>query len=228
MKYAILRTAKLKSVQNIRSSLLHNFREIPTHNADPSLTPLNFSLPEMTNTESCMKIYENRMKSIKTPRKNAVLAVEYLLATSPDWWKESSKQQQDEWIWRNLLFLLHKHGEENLISFTVQYDETTPHISAIVVPEVDGKLNARAFFGGREKMSILQDSYALMMESFGLNRGIKGSKAEHKDIKQYYSEVNTHENLLKQLDELNERNRKLTQQLRRFQGMQQTDLGMGM
>ena len=34
-------------------------------------------------------------------------------------------------------------------------DEETPHIVAYVVPEVGGKLNARALFGGRDKLRPL-------------------------------------------------------------------------
>ena len=41
MNYAILRTAKLKTMGNIGGSLAHSYRMIETPNADPNLTPKN-------------------------------------------------------------------------------------------------------------------------------------------------------------------------------------------
>lgn len=39
-------------------------------------------------------------------------------------------------------------------------------------------------------MSEMQSSYARDMEEFGLERGLKGSKAKHKDIRKFYAELN--------------------------------------
>jgi hypothetical protein len=69
-------------------------------------------------------------------------------------------------------------------------DEATPHIHAYLVPlDEKGKLNCRALFGGREKLSKFQDSYALAMAPLGLERGIKGSRATHTEVKEYYAAV---------------------------------------
>ena len=66
-----------------------------------------------------------------------------------------------------------------------------PHIHAVIVPiDEKGKLNARGYFGGREKMRGMQDSFAKQMQPLGLERGIKGSKARHVDVKEYYSRLN--------------------------------------
>ena len=42
MKYAILRTAKIKSVGGIAGSLTHNYRTAPTPNADSERTHMNY------------------------------------------------------------------------------------------------------------------------------------------------------------------------------------------
>jgi hypothetical protein len=69
-------------------------------------------------------------------------------------------------------------------------DEATPHIHAYLVPlDEKGKLNCRALFGSREKLSKFQDSYALAMAPLGLERGIKGSRATHTEVKEYYAAV---------------------------------------
>lgn len=71
-----------------------------------------------------------------------------------------------------------------------------PHIHAYLVPlDEKGKLNCRALFGGREKLSKFQDSYALAMAPLGLERGIKGSRATHTSVKEYYAAVTTEPDL---------------------------------
>lgn len=203
--YAILRIAKHKTAQNLASSLKHNFREIPTHNANADITPNNghFSREFATlvnrhydcidTTHKAMDWFNQRLAQIAANgkiRSNAVLAVEYLLTASPEWWAQSTSAQRNEWRKRTVDFLVQKHGAENIIAATYQVDETTPHISAFVIPEYQGKLNARHFFGGRKNLSELQTDYAAQVADLGLSRGIENSKATHKTIKQYYSEVN--------------------------------------
>lgn len=209
--FAILRVKKHSSVQNLIGSLKHNFREIPTPNADATRTPFNahyrpksdefwqenaISHSENTirSSKRAMAIFNNRIDEISKNskiRKNAVLAVEYLLTTSPDWWTNITDEQFQEWLKKNIDFIKQKHGIENIIAATFQRDETTPHISVFVVPEINGKLNARHFFGGRQKMSALQTEYANNMTNLGLSRGIENSKATHQTIKQYYSKINS-------------------------------------
>ena len=54
-----------------------------------------------------------------------------------------------------------------------------------------GKLNCRALFGGsRYRLSELQDDFALAMKPLGLERGIKGSRAKHTEVRKYYAAVN--------------------------------------
>lgn len=52
------------------------------------------------------------------------------------------------------------------------------------------RLSAKTFNGGREKMSDLQtDFYENVAKGFGLERGVKGSKAKHEDVKHFYGEL---------------------------------------
>ena len=115
---------------------------------------------------------------------------QYLITASPDWtgWDESDEQKYfgDAKKW-----LEDRHGKENVIATTIHRDESTPHLVAYVVPLVDGKLNAKKFLGGREKLSKMQTDFADNVgKSVGLVRGLEGS-AEHQTIKQYYANVNT-------------------------------------
>lgn len=199
MSKVILRTAKLKSIGNVLGSLAHAYRTIQTDNADSSRTHLN-------SASASKEEAQERFKSLlpPKPRKNAVLAIEYLIGASPEWEGWHTKKQ-DEYFKRALQFLENKHGKENIITSVVHMDETTPHMSVFVVPiDKKGKLNCRDFLGGREKLRNLQTDFAKKVESLGLERGVEGSKAEHNSIKKYYSTVNQSENNKKLLEKVTE------------------------
>ena len=187
MSFAILRTAKLKSFGEIGGSLSHNYRDRPTPNANSQLTQNNEN--SLSSAELVMSAIKDKLPEKR--RKDAVLCVEYLITASPDWvsWHKSDEQKyfDDAKKW-----LENKHGKDNVIATTIHRDESTPHMIAYVVPLVEGKLNAKHFLGGREKLSKMQTDFADNVgKSVGLVRGLEGSKAEHQTIKQYYANVNT-------------------------------------
>lgn len=188
MPYAILRTAKLSTMGNIAGSASHNFRERKTPNADPSRTPNNRTTGAQ-NTREVLAAVKERLATVPTVRKNAVLAVEYFIGMSPEFVKEGGDvngyfDAAEKW-------LKEKHGAANVIAVTRQFDETTPHICAYVVPiDPAGRLNARYFLGGREKLANLQTEFAEKCgKPFGLMRGIEGSPAKHQRVKQYYAQI---------------------------------------
>ena len=108
MPYAILRTAKLKTVGNIIGSLSHNYRTRETPNADPSREADNFH--QIKTQKDAAEAIRKRIPA--KHRKDAVLCIEYMITASPE------------------------------------------------------------FF-----------------EGLGLERGVKGSKAKHTSIKEYYSRI---------------------------------------
>ena len=187
MSFAILRTAKLKSFGEIGGSLSHNYRDRPTPNANPQQTHNNEH--SLSSADLVMTAIKNKLPEKR--RKDAVLCVEYLITASPDWvsWHKSDEQKYFDDAKR---WLEDRHGKDNVIATTIHRDESTPHMIAYVVPLVDGKLNAKKFLGGREKLSKMQTDFADNVgKSVGLVRGLEGSKAEHQTIKQYYSNINT-------------------------------------
>ena len=184
--YAILRTAKLKSFGEIGGSLSHNYRTRPTPNADPTRTADNaHSSP---TPFSAMNAIKQRLPD-KT-RSNAVLCVEYLITASPEWSGWQDQKQEADFFKRSLEWLEHKHGKENVIATSIHRDETTPHLIAYVVPiDSRGKLNARSFLGGRAALSKMQTDFHEKVKDLGLERGLEGSKAEHKTVKEFYAEL---------------------------------------
>jgi hypothetical protein len=188
--YAILRTAKLTSLGNVGGSAQHNFRERPTPNANQDVTPNNRTSGAQSSAEVLAAV-KARLATQDRVRKNAVLAVEYFIGASPEWFQEQSKEAREAYFDQAEEWLKDRHGKENVIAVTRQYDETSPHVCAYVVPiDPAGKLNASHFLDGRQKLSQMQTDFAEKVgRQFKLERGIEGSKVQHKTVKQYYAEI---------------------------------------
>jgi hypothetical protein len=186
MNYAILRTAKLKTMGNIGGSLAHNYRTIETPNADPNCTPKNHHT--VATPEAVKQAIKDRLPEKR--RSDAVLCIEYLITASPEWdgWGTS---KEDMFFERASLWLSDKHGEENIAGMSIHRDVTTPHLVAYVVPiDQNGKLNCKDFLGGRVKLNKMQTNFANTVADLGLTRGKEGSKAKHTSIKEYYHDIN--------------------------------------
>ncbi len=120
-----------------------------------------------------------------------------MLTASPEYFRPDEQgragkwdaQQLNAWKQANHQWLSEKFGDR-LVRAELHLDEVTPHIHAYLVPlDERGKLNCKSIFGGREKLSKFQDSYAQAMAPLGLERGIKGSRATHTQIRDYYAAV---------------------------------------
>ena len=185
MAFAILRVQKLKTLGNIGGSLSHNYRNRKTSNADIERAHLNEH--DLKTNQQTMAAIQNRFPDKR--RKDAVLCIEHLITASPEWsgWGTG---KEVEFFEKSKKWLEEKYGKDNLISTTIHRDETTPHLVAYVVPiDERGKLNARAFLGGRGKLSAMQTFFADCVKDLGLERGLEGSKARHTTIKEFYSEI---------------------------------------
>ena len=186
-----MRAKKLATMGAAATSMQHNFRERETPNADPSRTPDNEHLAASSTDEAMGRLRELLPEK---RRKDAVLAVEYVMTASPEWWKQADQAQQRVFFERSMDWLQAKYGAENVLAATIQRDEKTPHLSAFVVPKTrDGRLSAKEFIGNRQKMRANQTSFAERMRDLGLERGIEGSKATHQRVQQFYGEVDRQE-----------------------------------
>lgn len=188
MKYAILRVQKLKSAVGIRRSMKHAFREQETPNADAQRTPENTHIGASSSAEALRGL---RARLPEKVRKNAVLAVEYLMTASPEVMAAKSREAQDAYFRDALAWLKARHGAENVVYAGIHRDEKTPHMYAYVVPiDPVGKLNCRHFLGGAKALSEMQDEFVQAVgQQHGLERGIKGSKAHHTTVQQYYAAI---------------------------------------
>jgi hypothetical protein len=186
MAYAILRTAKLKSMGNIGGSLAHNYRTRDTPNAVPERLHLNTH--DLSSADDVKAAIAARLPEKR--RSDAVLCVEYFIGASPDYF-DGSDPKGERYFATAVEWLKELHGAENVVATTVHHDETSPHLVAYVVPlDQDGKLNAKSFLGGKAKLTAMQTDFAKAVKRHGLERGIEGSKAKHQSIRDYYAKVN--------------------------------------
>lgn len=219
--FCIMRIKKLHSNSNVGGAISHHLRTRETDNADPELMRNNWFFPNDYPTDQngktdksvnadlqfrkdqqqkAMAMYKKRLP--EKVRKNGVRAVEFMMTVSPE-----VMQRKDfnatKYLNACSNWAREKFGKENVFFIAYHRDETTPHVSLLLTPiDENGKLNARKFFGGRDKMSALQDDfYNSVGKEFGLDRGIKGSKAKHQTIKSYYEKQNQKDQELEKLAE---------------------------
>jgi hypothetical protein len=195
MAYAIFRIEKQKTWGQIAGSASHAQRTRETPNADPN----------QENTWLIGNPKQDLVQAVRlrigeqTIRKNAVLCVDMLLAASPEYFRHDSVAEAgvyeddslEAWVKLNQQWLSERFGDR-VVSAVLHLDEATPHIQAHLVPiDEKGKLNCNGIFGSPKILRKWQDDYADAMQPLGLERGIRGSKATHIDIQQYYSNINS-------------------------------------
>lgn len=187
MAFAIMRAKKLNGMGSVAAALQHCYRDRDTPNADASRTADN-EHRAATSTDQAM----GRLRELlpEKRRKDAVLAVEYVMTASPEWWTKADQEQQADFFDQAHKWLADKYGADRIITATIHRDETSPHLSAFVVPLTqDGRLSAKEFIGNRSKMTADQTSFAKAVEHLGLERGIERSRATHTSIKQHYAAI---------------------------------------
>lgn len=207
--FCILRIKKLHTNANVGGAISHHLRTRETDNADPEKIRQNWFYPNkdfLANDkydpeknadleirkkaqQRAMAIFKKRLP--EKIRKNAVRAVEFMMTVSPE---VMSRKDFNATKYLNACnhWACDKFGKENVFFMAYHKDETTPHISILLTPiDENGKLNARKFFGGRDKMRELQDDFHDKVgKEFGLDRGLRGSKAKHQSIQKYYQKLN--------------------------------------
>jgi hypothetical protein len=191
---AIARIAKLKG-NGLSASELHTSRQRDTPNANPGQSNQRIVGAALAN-DTLEQLVRQRVGPQRI-RKDAVLCVELLLSVSPEYCRPLEPSRAGYWEvdklerfqWTVQQWLSQTYGDR-IIRAELHLDEATPHIHAYLVPlDERGKLNCKGLFGSREQLRQFQDSYAQALESLGVERGIRGSRATHTAIQAYYGAV---------------------------------------
>ena len=198
----------------------HIERAVTPPNSDPLRTDLNKELVELSDGMNRTQAIQHRLETAGLKRKigkNQVRAIRINLSgSSEDMQFIQSEGRLDEWCEDSMKWLGNTFGKENIVSAVLHLDETTPHIHATLVPIVTGErrkakdeetknagkkkykkknTNAPRLCADdvmtRIKLKEYQDTYALAMAKYGLQRGINGSEARHTTTQEYYRELFT-------------------------------------
>lgn len=145
MAYAILRIEKHTALVTVRRSGKHKDREQETPNANPELTLTNETEGTKTSAELVVAVQSRvNLATVKaTGTDKPVIAVEYLITASPEFFKNSDEDTINAYFDNAKSWLRKKHGADNVVSITRHNDEKTPHLSAFVVPLVERQESIR-------------------------------------------------------------------------------------
>jgi len=189
--YAVLRVAKLKTMGEIGGLGKHNERTRETPNADAERLQENVRL--VGSGDWCADA-QRRLDDAPTIRSNAVLGMEHVMTASREFYQQGDAQERaarlSEWTDRSMAWLRDTYGDANVVAAVLHRDEQTPHLQVLVVPiDERGRLNAHAYTDGRAMLARMQDSYAAAVRDLGLERGVKGSVADHQTVKEFYAKI---------------------------------------
>ncbi|MDV9295825.1 MobV family relaxase, partial [Clostridioides difficile] len=157
-------------------------------------------------------IKENRTKG-KVIRKDAILMCENVISASPEFFLGMEQSEKEKYFKYAYEFLKDRYGDKNIVSATVHFDETTPHMHFNFVPITsDGKLSARDLIT-RIELKKIQNELPRFLQSKGFNikRGHEHSKARHMQPEDYKKQ---------QIQELNELENKLEYVKKLFKGFE--------
>ena len=155
------------------------------------------------------KEHNERMKTERPERKKtfnemlnkskSVVADELLFTASHKFFDNMSKEDIMRWADTCMDFVYNDLGykKEQVLHATIHMDELTPHIHCVVIPlvkKLDKRTNTERYTISKKQyirdnihLSELQDIYNVRLKEAGfeLERGIKGSDAEHQKVKEF-------------------------------------------
>ena len=214
MNYCIFRMEKLKSSSDVCNILKeqHRSEDYESERADKEKSHLNLY---SDNFENSFEKFKELLP--KKRRKNAVVALNFLVTTSEEFESEAAEIM---YYTKAVEFIGKNFG--TVVGWAIHKDETSTHLQAVTIPLVDGKLNARELVGGsKNRMREIQNSFFLEVgEPFGLLRGVEGSKAVHQTVEQKIRKER--EELRKQTEELQEQKEAFEKEKEALQNQKQS------
>lgn len=184
MSFAILRHGKISSTSK-GAAIAHNHRtgNVDQVNIDGAMKHLNRCFMGEGLAARIDALLPEKI------RKDAVVAVEVLLTSGPEFFdgieKDRTKLSKNprflDWVQKTLNWAKNEFGG-NLVDATLHMDESTPHIHLMAVPLTkDGRLCAKEVMA-RSELQRRQTGYAEAMRPFGLVRGEPAAETKRRHI----------------------------------------------
>lgn len=168
-------------------------------------------------TISYQEAIENRFQEAGvTPRKNSVNAIEFMISATDDFFEEWTDPKTgkkynaysaDVYLFNSVHWLEDRYGKENVVAWSIHFDENTPHVHAIVTPiqekevkwknrngegvKKENRLVARDITGGPDLLRKLQDDFFehVSTQYDGFANWYRGTLVEHQ-LKHYTKKTN--------------------------------------
>jgi Sec-independent protein translocase protein TatA len=216
MAYGLIRIRELGRSELVGAQT-HNAREyddkniIRPENIDHAKSHNNWTIYENGNSiQDCIdaRFLEAGVKE----RSNSVVAIEFVVGASPDFFDAYSASGHFS---NCAKWLKEKYGEKNVVARFEHYDESTPHCHFIVTPviekevkwknsngqgtKIQNSLCARDLTGNKDKLKDLQQAYFDFIKPYGKNYGIKfqDRTPAEQQIKNYTKHTNHELGLLR-------------------------------
>lgn len=209
MAFAIIRTKRIREHQ-INQVFMHNLRidlKYAKH-TDPTKTEQNEVFVDSWGLSAKYGNFADKWEEeikktgVQVGKKTTVKMLEFVLTASPEFFKTATPNQVKLWEKKQVEWAKKEFGE-NLKFMVLHCDEKTKHFHISVLPAVKKvhkyKNQKGEFFKEKytlspndfnpEYLAGLQTRYAEANKGFGLKRGLKRSKANHKTLKDYYSNI---------------------------------------
>ena len=195
--YAICRVKKIHDFEQLSKVQAHNYRQIPAGVVEGAPVPHDW----VEGDSRLARRASEKLKKLGAKwEEGQILAVEFMVSASPEWWATATFEMKKRWIIRQWEFANHK-CHVGLLSFTPHVDESTPHVQFVGLPLVSkirkktgpkpkkpetiarqaaeaaaGRkswhLSYHDVFGGKsQKLADLQDEYHGFVADLGLARG---------------------------------------------------------
>ncbi|MEH6942133.1 MobV family relaxase, partial [Bacillus sp. JJ722] len=184
MSFAILHMQKLKQ-PDIKGIQIHNQREKESQtnpDIDAERSHFNYDLVNrepIDYNEKVNKMIAEGVTTGKAIRKDAVKLASFLVTSDSEYFKTLSRPEEKRFFECAYEFFEKEYGQKNIAYAMVHKDEKTPHMHIGFVPITeDGRLAAKDFFGKKQQLVKLQDSFHdyMVKEGFDLERGVSSSR----------------------------------------------------
>jgi hypothetical protein len=221
MAYGIIRVRELSAVE-VGAAEVHNARKYQDNKLPGHINPAGYFLHETIGDGSMSDRINERLKELGiNPRKNSVVALEYVVALSGNPQEKTQIKKNYEiggFLSDATKWVAERHGGmQNLVAVSQHFDESNPHAHIVVLPivekvvrwknqkgegeRVENRLCARDFTGNKDMLSALQDQYHAFVEPYGAKMGgvkfYRGTKKEEQ-LKTYTKKTSHELGLLRQ------------------------------
>ncbi|SFD03957.1 Plasmid recombination enzyme [Bacillus sp. OV322] len=184
MSYTVLHMQKLKQ-SAIKGMQIHNQREKESQtnpDIDASKVSLNYDLVNEQSIDYTKKIdarIKEGLKTGKAVRKDAVKVASFLVTSDKAFFDNMSERAEKKFFETAYDYFCKEYGKENIAYAMVHKDEKTPHMHVGFVPITeDGRLSAKDFFGKKQQLVKLQDTFHqhMLEAGFDLERGVSSDR----------------------------------------------------